>query len=277
MQIVIAAVLLVGFSMPTGEATALAAIQTEKLNSETSGDEALASTVGFPKLILQYKIAGSKVIAKPITPTQPMVVRIVETFPHGSDFRYDLEYKGLEPGNFDLAQFLMREDGSDQLIPPIQVRIDAILPPASVRPSPLDAVQNRFRSYYVPVMIGLAIFWVAGLLMILLYGRTWKTRSRVEEKPVTVADRMRPLVDAAMAGKLTSQQQAELERLLSVHWSKKLELGHLTADELRTQLRRHEAASVMLNQIDSWLHRPVDDPANEVDVNELLRPYRGDM
>ena len=41
-----------------------------------------------------------------------MVVRIVAAYPHGDAYRYDLEYYALEPGTFDLRDYLQREDGS---------------------------------------------------------------------------------------------------------------------------------------------------------------------
>ncbi len=237
-------------------------------------DTVFNSTVGFPKQILQHKIAGAKVIVKPITDkTLPVIVRIIETFPHGSDFRYDLEYKGLEPGEFDVANYLMREDGTDVAIPPMMIQIDALLAPEVYKPSKLANVRNRFYSFYFSLLVLLGIVWVVGLFTILFYGRKRKPRPASQQKPITVAERMRPLVNAAIAGGLTAQEQAELERLLSAHWSKKLNLGDLPADELRRHLRTHPEASIMLNQIDSWLHRPKDDPANQVDVNELLKPY----
>ena len=42
---------------------------------------------------------------------RPVVVRIADVYPHGSAFRYDLVYYGLEPGDYDLTEFLRRKDG----------------------------------------------------------------------------------------------------------------------------------------------------------------------
>lgn len=251
--------------------------KAENQNSidDDSADESLTSTVGFPKLIFQYKIAGPKVVAKPIADrVQPIIVRIVDTYPHGSDFRYDIEYKGLEPGAFDISKYLKRDDGSTQPIPPIDVEVFPVLEKNEVRPYNLPQVRSRFKSYYLPLLLVLGTVWFAGLLLILFYGRGKNRKPSLEQKQLTVADRMRPLVDAAIAGELTTQQQAELERVLSGFWSRKLRLNHLSADELRQKLRNHKEASLMLNQIDAWLHRPANDPANSVDVNELLKPYQ---
>jgi hypothetical protein len=122
-------------------------------------------------------------------------------------------------------------------------------------------------------------FWLLGLLMILFYGRG-KTKRPVEEaKNITVADRLKPLVEAAMAGNIESEQQAELERVLSSFWGKKLRLNHLPATELRTKLRQHPEAGKLLEQIDDWLHKPNSNESNSngtvtVDVANLLKPYQ---
>ena len=57
-------------------------------------------------------LPGSELEVKPIGERTPIVLRIVRVFPHGTAFRYDLEYYGLEPGSFDLKDYLQRKDRS---------------------------------------------------------------------------------------------------------------------------------------------------------------------
>ncbi|MFK7767282.1 MAG: hypothetical protein AB8B55_08680 [Mariniblastus sp.] len=242
-------------------------------DEKASNQQAHRTTIGFPRLIYQHVIAGSKVVAKPITDDEPIVLRIVETYPHGSNFRYDIEYKGLDPGTYNLANFLTREIGEEP-IPAIPVVIESLLGPGQVKPTDPLNVTSEFRSYYLPVLLVAAAGWLGGLLMILFYGRGKKLRPETHQAKITVADRMRPLIDAAVAGELSSKEQAELERVLSSFWSKKLRLGHLPADQLREHLRSHPDASVLLNQIDNWLHRPSTDPTNQVDISKILEPYQ---
>lgn len=236
---------------------------------------AFKSTVGFPQLIYQHVIPGPKVVAKPIADRrQAIVIRIVDTYAHGSDFRYDIEYRGLEPGKYNLADYLEREDKSGQPIPTIDVEVATLLGPGQVEPYMLPPVKSRFASFYLPALIVGSTVWLIGLLLILFYGRGKTKSATIQQKQLTVADRIRPLIDAAIAGELETQQKAELERVLSAFWSKKLRLGHLDADDLREQLRGHPEASVMLNQIDLWLHRPESDAETPVDVNAILKPYQ---
>ncbi|MDA1016621.1 MAG: hypothetical protein O3A00_19460, partial [Planctomycetota bacterium] len=70
------------------------------------------SAVGMTQKIDQIVLPGSKVEVRPITQDTSIVVRIIEIFPHGSDTRYDIEYYGLDPGAYNLLDFLQRADGS---------------------------------------------------------------------------------------------------------------------------------------------------------------------
>jgi hypothetical protein len=140
--------------------------QLEPVDQEQADDR--TTSVGFPKLIFQHVISGPKVIAKPIVDrNQPVIVRIVETYPHGSDFRYDIEYKVLEPGTYNVADYLVRDDGSETAIPRIDVNVYPILKIDEVRPYNLPQFNSRFRSYYLPMLLVMGVVWVAGVLMIL--------------------------------------------------------------------------------------------------------------
>ncbi len=258
------------------------AIEEESPSSRFSGsDEPFVSTVGLNARISQIVIPGSEIEAKPIVNRdQPVVVRVIETFPHGTDFRYDLEFYGLDSGEFNLSDYLRRKDqASTAEIDKIMIRIDSLLGPGQVEPTELVSKQSRFSSYYLPVLIVGSGLWLLGLLMILFYGRG-KTRRPIEEtKNVTVADRLRPLVESAMSGTIQSEQQAELERVLSSFWSKKLRLNHLPASELRSKLRQHPEAGKLLDQIDIWLHKPKSNgkTANgesTIELTKLLEPYQ---
>src|SRR5260370_19079993 len=53
------------------------------------------STVGMPAKIEQLVLPGTELEAKPIEDRRaPVVVRIVNAYPHGSPFRYDIFYYG---------------------------------------------------------------------------------------------------------------------------------------------------------------------------------------
>ena len=96
------------------------------------------ATVGVSAQIEQIVLPGSELNSKPQTKDSPIVLRIVDRFPHGSDFRYDLEYYGLESGSWNLSDFLQRSDGTQtDGLPEIRVEIAAVLPPGQVEPNTL--------------------------------------------------------------------------------------------------------------------------------------------
>ncbi len=204
----------------------------------------------------------------------PMVVRIVESYPHGSDFRYDLEYYGLEPGAYDLRECLRRQDGSStDDLPPIPVTIRAVLPPGQIEPNRLTIEEPPYLGGY-RLLIGVAGFvWIAGLAAILLVGRR-KTISKDSHatQPLTLADRLRPLVESAQRGTLGPGQHAELERLLIGYWRRRLGLEDRAPAGLIRVLKEHAEAGPLLTALEDWLHRP--DGGGSVDVSALLESYR---
>ena len=132
----------------------------------------------MPARIDQLVLPGGELEARPIEDRRAaVVVRIVDAYPHGSAFRYDIVYYGLEPGRYDLKDYLRRKDGSPAKdLPSIPVAVEPVLPPGQVEPHRLALATSPFLGgYRLLVLLG-GIAWVAGLVVILLAGR----RRRVE-------------------------------------------------------------------------------------------------
>ena len=75
-------------------------------------------------------------------------------------------------------------------------------------------------------------------------------------RPSTLADRLRPLVDAAVAGTLSEGQHAELERLLIGYWRKRLKLEQASPAEAIDRDARSRRGRRPAAQLEDWLHRP---------------------
>ena len=105
-----------------------------------------ATTVGMPARIEQLVLPGSELEAKPIEDRRtPVVLRIVNSYPHGSAFRYDIVYYGLEPGEFDLKDSVRRKDGSPITdVPSIPIKIEPVLPPGQIEPHRLVLAPRHF-------------------------------------------------------------------------------------------------------------------------------------
>ncbi len=60
--------------------------------------------------------------------------------------------------------------------------------------------------------------------------------------------------------------------MLLEYWRDRLDLGGVSPTEAFAEMRRHPDAGRLLAALETWLHRP--GPSPEIDVGELLDPYR---
>lgn len=232
------------------------------------------STVGMPARIEALVLPGTELEAAPSDSNSPIVLRIAATYPHGSEFRYDLEFTGLDPGEYDLKSFLHRKDGSSsENLPSIPVSIRTTLPAGQVKPhSPSAGAHPRLGGYRL-LWIVCGSVWIAGLAAIVWMGR----RRRLEEeaarpRPKSLAEKLEPLVESALEGKLSRSEGAQLELGLVAYWRKRLGYEQRGPAETIRLLREHPEAGPLLTSLEDWLHRPAD--PRQVDVSALLAPYR---
>ncbi len=234
------------------------------------------ATVGMPVKIAQLVLPGPELEVKPIDSSKaPLVLRVVNVFPHGTDFRYDFEWYGLEPGSYDLRNFLQHKDGKPATnLPSIPVTVIPVRPPGQVEPNPLTIEAGpRVGGYRLLLWVG-GVAWVVGLLAIVLsffFPRIRKA-AHATDKPLSLADRLTPLVEGAIAGKLSEAELAKLERGLFTYWRNRLKLDHTEPAVAIQTLRNHTDAGPLLVQLESWLHKP--GPREAVNVADLLKPYR---
>jgi hypothetical protein len=233
-----------------------------------------ATTVGMPARIDGLVLPGSELEPRPLeNPRAPVVLRIVHTYPHGTAFRYDLVYYGLDPGSFDLKDYLRRKDGSTTAdLPAVRVTVEPLLPPGQVTPHELEVRGSPWLGGYRAMLIAGGVLWTMGLLAIVFVRRRKKVELGAAAPAVTLADRLRPLVELAMAGTLTQSERADLERMLLEYWRRRLQLGDEKPAEAFARLRQHAEAGPLLAQLEAWLHRP--GPNEPGDVSALLRPYQ---
>jgi hypothetical protein len=253
---------------------ALAALPTGRSLSQVAepADER-RSTVGEPRTIEGLFLPGSLLEPRPLNDDRQLVViRIINAFPQGTlGFRYDLTYTGYEPGDLDLRDYLRRADGApaDDL-PAIAVHVDSLLPPGQVQPNALpDSGIPVLGGYRFWMAVG-AILWIWVFAALILLG--WK-KNRAAEEPhpdATLADLLRPRIQAAMDNQLDARQYAELERMLIAMWQRKLGLGDVDPSAVVGQIRRHPEAGPLMSQLERWMHDPSRDTS--VDLAKLLEP-----
>ncbi len=254
-------------------ALALAACVAIALASAAAQD-VRTSQVGVTARISDLVLPGSELTVAPPQKDAPLVLRIAAVRPHGDAFRYDLEYWGLEPGTLDLRDWLRRADGTSTAdLPPLAVAFTTALGEGQVEPHRLQPrALPRFGGYRMWLIAG-AIMWVIGLVALLAVGRRRRLAAAAAmPRPMTLAERLRPLVERAVQGKLDRAERAQLELSLVAFWRKRLGLDERRPEQVIVQLRDHPEAGPLLRGLEDWLHRP--EARGAVDVGALLAPYR---
>jgi hypothetical protein len=233
-------------------------------------------SVGMLAEIEAVVLPGSKLKTKPLEDSDLIVLRVTSVFPHGTANRYTLQYYGLEPGTYDLRDYLVREDGTSKSdLPSLSVEVVAVLSSPDARPHALAPGELPAIGGYKRLLALAGVIWGA-VMIALLIGRRGGAAAD-ETRPATLetaADRLRPLVEAAIQGDLEHAQKAELERVLLGYWRERLELENLDAMASLMALREHPDAGQLLRRLEEWLHQPPGRQEKDVDVAALLEPYQ---
>jgi len=250
--------------------------------SESDESAARSTLVGRTARFEQVVIDGPELKAKPITDESAVVLRIERVYPHGSGFRYDFEVYALEPGEYNLRDYLEASSGSGGTPPSddppadlptdLRLHVESSLPDGRIEPHALTTARSPWLGGYRWLLAICAALWGIGLIMLIRWGRRRRTEEeRAAMVPITTADRLRPLVRSALDGELAVEQRAVLERLLLTHWRERLNLTETDPSEGLATLREHSKAGELLRSLEDWLHRP--DTPDPVDVERLLTPY----
>ncbi len=223
-----------------------------------AAQEPQSTSVGMAATRDDVVLPGSLLEARPADLKTPLILRVARVDPHGSAFRYRLVWYGLEPGRFDLRDYLQRVDGSatDDL-PSLPVEVTSVLRPGEVLPMarPVGAISGL--GGYRVLLIGAAVVWGLGLVVLLLRGRKARA-SHAQRGPVgpTFEERLNALLSEAKSGPLSPRRRAELELALVEHWRRRLDLSGLAPAAAFERLREHPESATCIRQLEEWLHRP---------------------
>jgi hypothetical protein len=244
----------------------------EEVSAIQSASEAIP--VGVPRWSRGLVLDGSLLEVRPPALETALILRLDSASPHGTAWRYDFEYYGLEPGSYDLVHFLRRVDGSEITeLDPITVLVESGLPPGQVLPHQIQAGETPELGGYTKLLWTLGGFWLLGSALWFLGSR----RSDGEDAdlrasaPLSLAELLAPLVERGMAGELPVAEQAQLELMLIAVWRKRLDLETADVGEALKTLKAHPEAGPLLLALERWLHSP--ETSSDLDPAELLKPY----
>ncbi|MGE3109970.1 MAG: hypothetical protein AB7G11_07135 [Phycisphaerales bacterium] len=249
----------------------------------TGSVRATASRGVAGEFVLEY--AGPVLRAKPNQAlTSPMLVRLelLDTgqIKPGEKRRYRLSFIGAVAGTFDLREFIERADGQALTdLPELSVAVVSQLPEKHgtdlfTAKHPTFLLQSHYHTLMY-VFIGL---WLAVPALVLVR-RSLRRRAATVQTPAppppTLAEQLRPLVEAAATRDLSIAERGRLELLLISFWRDRLGLWSLAPAQAIGRIRADQTAGRLLGAVERWLHargsgtgRPTDD------IAALLEPYR---
>lgn len=246
-----------------------------------------ASAAGEPRATSERGLVAEVIVtdapkglrAKPDQPVSaPILVRVSEIERSGG-LAHRVEFIGSVAGDYDLRTYLELGDGSPaQGIAPIPVRVVSQLP--QNHGSDLFSVPGppfRLESHYRTILIALAAAWVAIPIIVFVRRRLRRVPPPVivpEPPPPTIADLLRPLVEAAMSSGLSIKEQGRLELLLLHYWRDRLGLDGASPSQAIAAMRAHPEAGSLLRAVEVWLHARGSGAARPAeDITALLAPY----
>ncbi len=236
------------------------------------------TTIGMRARLPQMSLPGTLLQAKDVLDPgkADAVLRVISAEAHGGGYHYEFELTPYVTGKHDLREYLERADSSTmEGLPAIPIQVTAVLPPGRMLPGDLpEQHKDRFGGYTNQITFAI-IAWVLGLFLIFYLGGKKRRAERASETsgPKTLAQRLRPMVEAAQSGELSDADRASLERTLLAYWRKRRNLESTKMSEAMVLLREDSEAGPLLVQLERWLHRPAN-RGDAVDVNALLEPYR---
>jgi hypothetical protein len=250
---------------------------------ENHHDDSISSSsaVGVAGRIEGLVLPGSELQVAPLNDRKlPIMLRVIEAWKHGDSYRYDLEFIGLEAGDFDLGDYLERKDGTALgALPAIPVRIRSLLPPGQIIPHDLASNLPAVARYRIWILLA-AIGWLFGLIWLVAWKRRDTQIAAEGVKPQTFAELLEPRLKAASSGDLSPAQLAELERFIVEFWRRRLQRSDLPLNQAIFQLRQHAQAGPLLKQLEQWIHAPrvrSDHAPSDTDsphLAVLLQPYQ---
>ncbi|MFT5904818.1 MAG: hypothetical protein ACI9E1_000404 [Cryomorphaceae bacterium] len=230
------------------------------------------TSVGVGFVIEGVEISGSKVIPIPRADYKtPIVLRVVRSEETDTGFRYSLHAEGLDPGNYDLAKYLKREDNTLLETEAIPLEVYSVLEKPLTEPRKLTPTKPEKLGGYTTLLWALGIAWAIGLLGIIFFKKRDHLTEDHQASPPTLTEKIAALLKQ---GKTNTDSQAQLERLLIGHWMEKLpELNDRPMSESLTFLRNNEESSPMILSVERWLHSGKE--ISEEEIERTLAPYSG--
>lgn len=235
-----------------------------------------SAPLGLPTTLTDIYIPGTEVEPIPRTDNKPsLVIRILEIKPAQDGFRYDLQIYGLDPGYHRISKYL-RYKNTQQPVTKLKntLEITTQLPLETLpKPQPLEQNTPPEQSHYRALLITAAILWTILFLAIIFYKKRKAATQQAVQEPTT-QEKLQTLLLATAHGDLTTDEQAQLERLIIGHYKTQIpEIQNLPPTQALQKLKTHPQTSHLIQKIEQWLHHP-NPKITQAEIQPLLNPFQ---
>lgn len=194
-------------------------------------------------------------------------------------FKYTFAFMGLQSGVFNLADYLQTASGKRlrELIPAMSVSVRALLPEnVGTELAPMPQALPPRRIPYRPSLAALCLLW-AGAGWLLFYKPRPKPVAPPSPPPVpappkSLGEILEPLALKAARKTITTEEKVLLEQTVLRHWSEKLQITELDADEQYEIIRQDPEGGVLFGALERWLYQPAS-LILTTEVTKALQPY----
>ena len=236
---------------------------------------AAPSPLGRVQVVKDQFLPGPELQTRPGDGREPVVLRITAVYPQGTaGFRYDLSWSGLEPGKYDLTKFLVPAAGAAPVpLPAVMVEAAGVLPagPPGELPDPGAPELPSIGGYRFWLPVGITLWVVAGGTFFYLIRRRGSSATLTAAPAgLTLAQRLEPMLQRALAGPLETSEKAELERLVIAFGRERLGLTDAATPAVWQSLREDAATGAWLRTLEDWLHRRSPVPPTREELTDLL-------
>lgn len=206
---------------------------------------------------LRVNIPGDRLQALPADERSPAVLRVEPVGETAEGYVYEIDFVGLEPGEYDVTQYLRTITGSPPAAEPVRVAVERKLP-ADFRGEILTQTRRVGfpPAWYTPTAVVVCIVWVACLPLMLLVGRKDNAVS-CEAVPVvpSIRERLSSLLDEIGddEGKEAWQQ---LEATLIHYLADARHVSAAKAFDRLLALKKDEVAGPAIREFELCLHAP---------------------
>ena len=226
--------------------------------------------VGMVKRV-QVEFPGELLAAAKVDEKAAAMVRIISYEKTRNGFSYDLEFIGLEPGKYNLLDYM---------------RTASRLDPVKLDPYPVEVGTNlnedfngelvdfqkdmkALKPWYKKTSYIVFIVWVLLLPVIIFAGRKKKKVEEVEEvKEKTLNEKICELL-VSLEGNSTKELWQKIEGLILKHWYEKKSLQGLPMHEAIMKLKADSEAGPFIVKLEKGLHSK--EFKNEQEVADLIR------